>query len=118
MKKSYSCLRLKNIRKILCVCAEGMVRSVAMAIELRMLGFDALPMSYYKHSEETIRMLCGWADVIFVAEGYMIDKLPIEYRKKCIDVGIGPDIWKNPCDADLVDKVLVLIANILLNELG
>jgi hypothetical protein len=57
------------------------------------------------HSDETFAMLSEWADMIVMAEDRskspFSSRIPLDYRYKIWDSGIGPDKWGNPQDPDL-----------------
>ena len=88
-------------KKYLCICAWGNVRSVAMAQFIKELNgkyknhvqdgtlqYEAIAIGNCVTSKETRKLLKEWADVVID----MRDYLP-------------KDIWGNPRDPDLKEKV-------------
>src|SRR5258708_25576762 len=91
--------------KILCVCAEGIVRSATTRIVLnsRNKGHDVIAVGVNQQSKETLAMLYGWADKILLAEPSMglafdwsgVSKIDHRFT-------IGPDDWGVFNDPELV----------------
>ena len=91
----------KNMN-ILCVCQHGMCRSVATRHCLKDRGYtNVLATGWNDTSEETLKMLCNWADKILVAKTYHGDMLPIGNEKIDKDFTIGDDVWLNPFNTTL-----------------
>lgn len=95
--------------KILTICAGGVVRSVCMAWRLKMNGHDAIPASYDWTHDDTLELLCKWADKIMPMETRFKDRIPEKYHSKILDSDIGPDIWGDPLTPDLVNKCTEII---------
>ena len=89
------------VTKILCVCAWGNVRSVAMAQYIKELNgkyqnhreqgtlkYEAIAIGNSVTSEEIRKMLNEWADFVIDMRNYL-----------------PKDIWHNPRDEDLKQKV-------------
>ena len=95
--------------KILCVCNYGNVRSVALKNSFRMLNkdkikYDALNVGLLCTSEETLRYLVNWADlVIDLADSFLKERvdLAIWSGDKYHREDIGGDRWDNPFDEEL-----------------
>lgn len=79
--------------KILCVCEGGNVRSVALAFLFKLNGVDTLSCGVTGNTLKTSTMLYRWADNILIAEAWMLDRIPAQFRKKVTDMEIGPDRW-------------------------
>jgi len=105
---------MNKTMKILCVCRSGMCRSVATRHCLNERGYkNVIAIGWNNTLEETLKMLCDWADKILVAKPYHGHMLPSGKEK--IDQGftIGEDTWLNP-----FNKVLHKIINIQLDLIG
>ena len=85
--------------KVLCICAGGNVRSVAMAqfikelngiyrSDNKNLSYEAIAIGKVYTSDKTMKMLNEWANIIINMEDY-----------------IPFDIWGNPRDENLKKKV-------------
>ncbi len=85
------------------MCQGGNSRSVALAYLLKYkYGVDALACSWEKNSEATRRMLFGWADKIFIMQAHFLEHVPAEFRTKTQVIDVGPDVWFNGLDPELV----------------
>lgn len=92
--------------RILCVCAGGNVRSASLAFLLKEAGADALALGLERNSEETVRMLTDWAEMIWCAEADMIERIPEENRQKVVrGFHVGPDRWGYHCHPELWEMV-------------
>ena len=102
--------------KILTVCAQGLVRSVALAdvLKLHFEPVDVIPVGHKKNanSAETLRMLCDWSDWIIVMQPHYqqrlekrlgLEHLQNYYRILCCDV--GKDTYGHSHNPVLIDKV-------------
>jgi len=108
-KKNTSLIWLKA-RKILCVCEVGSSRSVACAFVLRAkYQADALACGWKFNSEDTLRMLCAWADGIIVMQQRMQQQIPDTFQEKVLVVDVGPDLWYNSLHPELLTKVDLLL---------
>ena len=87
--------------KILCVCKQGIVRSGALAWLLRLDGHDALSVGYETNAIETIRMVCGWADLIIALDNASYHSITLEFVSKSWTFDVGEDRWHNPADPEL-----------------
>ncbi len=77
--------------KILCVCARGNSRSVALAYILKdQMNLDAIAIGIEAASEETKEMLYKWADKIILVDK-TLDKIPEKYRSKLKIWDVGRD---------------------------
>ena len=78
--------------KILCICARGNSRSVALSWILKdHLHLDALAMGLEANSEETKEMLYKWADRIILVDKNFLDFIPEQYRAKLKIFDVGGD---------------------------
>ena len=90
--------------KILTVCSQGLMRSVALAdvLKLHFEPVDVIPIGSAKNanSAETLQMLCDWADHIVLMEPHYqqrleqrmeVANLQDEYRIHVCNV--GPDTY-------------------------
>lgn len=97
--------------KALTICQGGNSRSVALAYVLKYkYGVDALACSWEQNSPATIKMLCEWADVVFVMQPKFIDAVDSEYRAKVKVIDVGEDRWFNglhPELTQLCDTLLI-----------
>jgi len=99
--------------KILCVCNFGNVRSVALKNSFRMLNkkeikYDALNVGLLCTSEETLKYLINWADlVIDLADNNLVERKflriisGVKYKRE----DIGGDRWSNAFDEELKEIV-------------
>jgi hypothetical protein len=94
--------------KIAVFCKGGICRSAAMANELKKYGHDVLCAGLGYNSPETIQMLTDWADRIVVMQKELTDFVPMNGRSKMILADLGPDIWANSSDPDLVARCRVI----------
>lgn len=92
---------------VLCVCAAGSVRSVCLAGKLKACGHDALAAGFKFNGHDTMRMLCGWADLVVVMQPAYAKELPPGFGHKVRVCDVGPDVYgKQPhTNPDLVRKV-------------
>lgn len=77
--------------KFLCVCDGGNVRSYALAYVLHDLrGQEAIAVGRMRVTQETMDMMCEWADTVVVMQPHMQESIkPIFHHKlKCVDVGL------------------------------
>ena len=101
-------------KRVLCVCAGGRVRSVAMRYVLtEQYGADAIACGVEKNSPATITALCRWADIILVAEPGMVAKLPRSDSGRARSVNLGPDVWGSESHPDLRAKAASVIERIV-----
>ena len=99
--------------KILTVCRAGLVRSVGLAnvLKLHYYPVDVLACGIGEHAfgrmndTETLDMLFNWANKIIVMEEYYKYKIPEKYHNKVMVCEVGPDIYGNPSNGILIDKV-------------
>lgn len=102
--------------KILTVCQRGNCRSVATAYILkdRMGVFDAIAMGVETASPETQKMLLEWADkIIVVGQKYIYDKVPKGFEDKMHWLDIGPDVWRNPTDENLLGLLYPMLEDVI-----
>lgn len=80
--------------KVLCVCANGNSRSVALAYILkRDYHFDALAMGLSVSGEDTQKMLFEWADWVLLTDNNFADFIPGEYKSKLKVYDVGEDVF-------------------------
>jgi predicted protein tyrosine phosphatase len=93
------------MKKVLCVCEKGNMRSVACAYLLKKkYGMDALACGVKTSSLDTLIMLCNWADFIFVMSARLLDKIPASIDPAKVRLfDIGTDRWFKGYSADLID---------------
>ena len=93
-------------KKILCVCQNGMCRSVATRYCLKERGYtNVIAIGWNNTSVETLTMLCDWADIILVAKPDHGDMLPSGKEKINQVFTIGDDKWLNPMSKELHEIV-------------
>jgi len=97
-------------KHILCVCAHGNNRSVTMAYILKyVLNFEPLTAGLEYHTQETLKMLYEWADVIIVPEEKLIAMIPEEHKSKIKFYNIGEDVYPRPFNKELLAKARKLM---------
>lgn len=84
------------MKKFLCVCEGGNVRSVSMAFALKEQGQDALAIGWRFISPGTLNMLCKWADYIIVMQPMFTIHIPPEFQVKVRTYDVGEDNYGNP----------------------
>ena len=93
---------MNKTMKILCVCQNGNCRSVATRYCLKKRGYkNVIAIGWNDTSEETLKMLCDWADKILVAKPYHGYMLPSGREKIDQTFTIGEDKWLNPFNKEL-----------------
>lgn len=95
------------MKKFLCVCEGGTVRSGAIAWSLR-YNFGqgrVLQASHAKTPQEDLDLLGAWADYIIVMEPKFSEKFVSKFKEKIRILDVGPDVWKNPLDPGLQKMV-------------
>lgn len=103
-------LRINKNHKVVCVCRAGQVRSVAARhILADRFGFcKVLACGWEKNDAETVDMLCAWADVVLVVGRGDDWKLPTPPEKTVL-LNVGPDVWGDYRNPQLLEKLLNLI---------
>lgn len=90
--------------RFLTICEGGAVRSVALAAVLRWdFKQDAIPVSGLLIPEETLFMLCEWADYIIVLVPKYAERISPTFKKKTRVIDIGPDKWMNALHKELLN---------------
>ena len=123
-----------KIKKILCMCNHGNVRSAGMARLIKALngaciGFDeeylkdyirneAIAIGAHCSSKETLKTMIDWADIIvdLSDEGSVIRFKEFIKEKKYIRFDVGGDVWGNPMHPDLSKKLNKKIGEICYGE--
>lgn len=79
--------------RIVTMCRQGLVRSVALADVLKMhfRPVDVIPIGHFANSHQTIEMLCKWADRIVIMESHYKKHVPAEFHEKVLICDVGPD---------------------------
>lgn len=96
--------------KFLVLCAGGNIRSRAIVHHLMYrLGKDALSASHEKQPEDTLAMLCAWADRIVVAQPHYVERINPMFRDKVKVIDVGPDSYGSPWHFILQEQVTRLI---------
>lgn len=93
--------------KIVTMCRQGLVRSVALAdvLKLHFEPVDVLPIGYFGNSEATKEMLFNWADFIIVMqEKYLKYIREADLPRTCV-CDVGPDVYGNAQHPQLISKV-------------
>lgn len=88
---------MQRPQRVLCVCQGGNCRSVHLAYLLKYrYNVDALAVGFEKNSQETLNLLCQWADAIIVVEGKYRDNIADEWYEKVHVMDVGEDQWFAP----------------------
>lgn len=98
-----------NGQRVLCVCAAGLVRSVALkdAVFFGWNNVDVLNCGVEHNKPETLAMLFTWADVILIVDDKLMPQIPEKFRSKTKIVPIGDDVWGSPDNLELRQKVQI-----------
>lgn len=94
--------------KILCVCEQGNNRSVQIAHLLKYWAHDTIPIGLATTSQDTLKMLFDWADIIIRTEESQV--IPSEYQPKVRLCDVGPDTYPRPFNPELYVKVKAFLA--------
>jgi hypothetical protein len=93
--------------KFLTICNGGVVRSVSMALRLKLLGQDAIAASCDFNSPATLQYLGSWADYIILMQPRLFWLLPAEvrdeHRGKIRVMNVGEDVWGDPLHPTLTE---------------
>lgn len=85
------------------MCQVGTSRSVALGYVLKYtFGIDTLACGWGANTQETINMLCTWADRIIVVQSQFVEKVPVEFHPKVSVYDVGEDIWSSSTHPDLL----------------
>ncbi len=96
---------MKDI-KILCVCRQGNSRSVGTRYRLNRRGYgNVIAIGAFNTNQETLKMLCDWADKILLAKPHHGENLPSGKEKIDTEFTIGEDNWNNPMNKELHEIV-------------
>lgn len=105
--------------RFLCVCEGGIVRSGAMAYQLKRRGHDAIPFSWRWNKPETLALLVRWADRVIVMQEVFVpllrdmlvssdpespdagEKILSGLEEKACVVDVGEDGYHNPLHGPL-----------------
>ena len=91
--------------RILCLCDQGVNRSVTVAHQVKYLGHDVLSAGTKTNSLSTLRMLSGWADHIITTEPSHSEAIPTEHLSKVQCWDVGPDRFPRPFNRELLGVV-------------
>jgi predicted protein tyrosine phosphatase len=112
------------MKRCLCLCNDGQVRSTTLARMLRKRGMEAIAAGASKlWSDETLHMLCNWAEVIYVMgsdsrrkfderiKDLGISKASAQNITAKIDMryNVGYDDWHVPDHPDLLARLRLLV---------
>ena len=96
--------------KILCICARGNSRSVALAWILKdHLGQDAIAMGIEAASKKTKEMLYKWAEKIILVDNQFLDQIPEEYKEKTKVWHVGGDRFFRGFEPELLQMYVNFI---------
>ncbi len=101
----------KNNR-VVCFCSGGKVRSVSAKYILEdKYGYQSvLTGGLEKLNDDTINMLCRWAEfILVVGEERLANLVPQEYAAKMRHLNIGLDTYGQYGKRDLLDKLIPLL---------
>ena len=85
----------------LCVCQYGHSRSVALTRVLHGRGYHAVAVGVGT-AGTAFPVLCGFADTILLLDKQLIPYVA-PWAGKVTLMDVGPDVWSNPYNADLLD---------------
>ena len=107
--------------KILCVCQHGANRSVVLAtlLKLEYGENDTLSCGVDRNSEETLKLLCDWADKVLVIDRYVLDRLTnlgLFREKKFRLLDVGGDRWGQQHNPELQQLFRDKLKEIKLND--
>ena len=98
--------------KILCICARGNSRSVALAYLLKdHLNLDAIAMGIEAASDETKEMLFNWADKLILVDNQFENKIPDQYKNKLKIWHVGGDRFFRGFEPELLNMYAEHINN-------
>lgn len=100
-------MRSSKAERVLCVCDQGVSRSVNIAHLLKFLGYDALPVGVDTSSPETLKMLEDWADLIILTDARQMSAFS---DKANVRVWSIADQYPRPFNPELNSIVRTLIA--------
>lgn len=111
-------MKIHKEQKVVCICRGGQVRSVAARYILAdHFGFrKVLACGWEKNDEETVRMLCEWADVVLVvgsADSWVLNSSLVPPPNKTVLINIGEDRWGRYNHPDLVGVLRPKIEELL-----
>ncbi len=85
--------------KILCVCEEGLNRSVTAKWLLQYRDHDVIAVGVKRMSDDTLNMLYRWADLVVLLDRRFLEQMPTD---KTVVWDVGPDVFPRPFNRDLV----------------
>ena len=93
--------------KIVTMCRQGLVRSVALAdvLKLHFEPCDVIPIGHFGNTKETRDMLMDWADKIVVMEAHYMQYIDETYMHKALVCDVGPDRYGSSKHPQLIDQV-------------
>lgn len=95
---------LSRPKRFLCVCEGGCVRSAALAWQLKVRhGQNAIAGSWKWNDQETLAMLCEWADYVVVMQAEFASRIPAGFGSKLRAVDVGVDRYGTPVNMELAE---------------
>ena len=93
--------------KIITMCRQGLVRSVALAdvLKLHFEPVDVIPIGHFGNTDETKKMLFHWADYIVVMEHHYLKHVPDIHLDKTFVCEVGPDNYGSSKHPQLIGTV-------------
>jgi len=91
--------------KFLCICAGGNTRSVACATALKSRGHNAMASGWQSNFPDPIDQLSEWADRIVIMHHWEPTFVPHDQLYKVRYLDVGPDIWQDPTNPELVSTI-------------
>jgi len=91
--------------KFLCICAGGNTRSVACATALKRRGYNAVATGWHFNAPDPIDILSRWADRIVIMFKWDPTFVPKEEFGKIRYLDVGPDVWQDPTNPELIAMV-------------
>lgn len=89
--------------KILCICARGNSRSVALAWILKdHMNLDAIAIGIESAGQEAKDLLFKWADRIILVDKQFEDRIPEEFKDKLKIFDVGGDRFFRGFEPELI----------------
>jgi hypothetical protein len=97
-------------KKFLCICQGGMVRSAALAWQLKLHGQDVLCASASLNAPSTLLLLWDWADYVVVMTPDALKELPKDVEGKPLwMVDVGEDRYGSPFHYALQQRIYPVV---------
>lgn len=107
------------VKKFLCICQGGNVRSAGLAFILKYHGGqDAIAASTFSNSPETLTMLCDWADYIILMAQDVLATMPpgVLAKRRYALVDVGPDRYGSPFHPELQGMLMPVVQQWAAND--